>query len=143
MFQNMAYWPTVYRTGHKGKLKGHTLFSLLFSLGTIQVLRHQRGGWLGWPNDDVWWQGGWVRVTKCWRDQKLYKEKTLFACTEKKVGIFLKKLFSCGNFFMSIYLFCDLLLTNLAIIPRDYELCTIGSNNCLILALFIKEKKNL
>ena len=23
------------------------------ALGTIQVLRHQRGGWLGWPNDDV------------------------------------------------------------------------------------------
>ena len=22
-------------------------------LGTIQVLRHQRGGWVGWPNDDV------------------------------------------------------------------------------------------
>ena len=22
-------------------------------LGTIQVLRHQRGGWIGWPNDDV------------------------------------------------------------------------------------------
>ena len=23
------------------------------SLGTIQVLRHQRGGWVGWQNDDV------------------------------------------------------------------------------------------
>ena len=23
------------------------------SLGGIQVLRHQRGGWVGWPNDDV------------------------------------------------------------------------------------------
>ena len=22
-------------------------------LGGIQVLRHQRGGWVGWPNDDV------------------------------------------------------------------------------------------
>ena len=21
-------------------------------LGGIQVLRHQRGGWVGWPNDD-------------------------------------------------------------------------------------------
>ena len=21
--------------------------------GGIQVLRHQRGGWVGWPNDDV------------------------------------------------------------------------------------------
>ena len=24
-----------------------------YELGTIQVLRHQRGGWVGWPNDDV------------------------------------------------------------------------------------------
>ena len=23
------------------------------TLGGIQVLRHQRGGWVGWPNDDV------------------------------------------------------------------------------------------
>ena len=22
-------------------------------IGGIQVLRHQRGGWVGWPNDDV------------------------------------------------------------------------------------------
>ena len=22
-------------------------------LGGIQLLRHQRGGWVGWPNDDV------------------------------------------------------------------------------------------
>ena len=25
----------------------------LFLLGTIQVIRHQRGGLVGWPNDDV------------------------------------------------------------------------------------------
>ena len=25
----------------------------LISKGTIQVLRHPRGGWVGWPNDDV------------------------------------------------------------------------------------------
>ena len=24
-----------------------------FWLGGIQVLRHQRDGWVGWPNDDV------------------------------------------------------------------------------------------
>ena len=31
-------------------------------IGGIQVLRHQRGGWVGWPNDDVWWQCGWLGV---------------------------------------------------------------------------------
>ena len=38
--------------------KFYAKFSLKFmnlhkGLGTIQVLRHQRGGWVGWPNDDV------------------------------------------------------------------------------------------
>ena len=35
----------------------HVLSKLVKSirqvLGTIQVLRHQRVGWVGWPNDDV------------------------------------------------------------------------------------------
>ena len=58
-------------------------------LGGIQVLRHQRGGGVGWPNDDVWWQGGWGGVAKWWRDQKTYiKGKiTLFSCAENKVGV--------------------------------------------------------
>ena len=61
-------------------------------IGGIQVLRHQRGGWVGWPNDDVWWQGGWVGEAKWWRYQKIYKEKKLlFACAENKVVIFLQK----------------------------------------------------
>ena len=27
---------------------------------------------------DVWWQGGWVGLAKCWREQKIYKEKNFF-----------------------------------------------------------------
>ena len=59
------------------------------TLGIIQLLRHQRRWWMGWPNDDVWWQDGWVGVAKSWREQKICKEKTLFACAEKKGWNFL------------------------------------------------------
>ena len=49
-------------------------------LGGIQVLRHQRGGWMGWPNDDVWWQGGRVGWS------------TLFAYAEKKSVTWIKQI---------------------------------------------------
>ena len=53
--------------------------------GQMMMFDDKVGGW-GWLNDDV--------------IKKYTRKKTLFACTEKKVGIFLKKLFLCGNFFM-------------------------------------------
>ena len=59
------------------------------ALGGIQVLRHQRDGWVGWPNDDVWWQGGWLGVAKWWREQKIY-------------------IISIKNYLKSIYLFEDI-----------------------------------
>ena len=50
------------------------------------------GGW-GWLNDDV--------------IKKYTRIKTLFARAEKKFGVFLKKLFLCSNFFMSIFFLCQ------------------------------------
>ena len=42
-------------------------------LGTIQILRNQKGGWV-WPNAYVCLQGGWVLantyVMNCWNHQK-------------------------------------------------------------------------
>ena len=70
-------------------------------LGTIQVLRHQRGGWVGWPNDDVWWQGGWVGVAKWWRDQKINKEK-------KEPGSDTMPIISVKTYLKSIYPFEDI-----------------------------------
>ena len=66
--------------------------NLLLPLGTIQVLRHQRGGWVGQMmmfDDKV---GGLGRLND---DviKKYTRKKTLFECTEKKIGIFLKKTF--------------------------------------------------
>ena len=49
--------------------------------------------WDGWPNDDIWWQGGWVGVAKCWREQKIYKEKNFVCVRRKKSWNFLKKTF--------------------------------------------------
>jgi hypothetical protein len=34
------------------------------------ILRQQRGGWDGYVIAEVCWQGGWVGVAKCWREQK-------------------------------------------------------------------------
>ena len=82
---------------------------------------------------------GWLKADV---SKKYTRKKTLFACAEKKVGIFLKKLFLCSNFFMSILFLCnsqgDSLKTNLAIDPRDYELGMYNRNKpCLISAIFI------
>ena len=45
------------KTNWRGMGIGHFVgpwgVGLFFALGGIQVLRHQRGGWVGWPNDDV------------------------------------------------------------------------------------------
>ena len=30
--------------------------------------------WVGWPIADVCWQGRWVGVAKCWREQKIRKK---------------------------------------------------------------------
>ena len=105
---------------------------VVFALGTIQVLRHQRGGWVGLPNDDVWWQGGWVGVAKWWREQKIY-------------------IISIKTYLKSIYSFED--ITDqfnssdwiFFFWKNEPELvCSVFFNKnkpCLILALFIKEKK--
>ena len=69
---------------------------LIGQLGGVQVLRHQRGGWVGWPNDDVWWQGGWVGVAKWWRDQKINKEK-------KEPGSDTMPIISVKTYLKSIY----------------------------------------
>ena len=66
-------------------LQVHIEIGILSLLGTIQVLRHQRGGWVGWLNDDVWWQGGSLGVAYWWRDQRIYKEKN-FGCVSRKKG---------------------------------------------------------
>ena len=71
------------------------------SSGGIQVLRHQRGGWVGWSNDDVWWQGGWEGVAKWWRDQKIYKEK-------KEPGSDTMPIISVKTYLKSIYPFEDI-----------------------------------
>ena len=55
--------------------------------GQMMMFDDKVGGW-GWLNDDV--------------IKKYTRKKPLFVCTEKKVGIFLKKHFLCSNFFMSI-----------------------------------------
>ena len=58
-----------------------------------------KGGW-GWLNAEV--------------IKKYTRKKTLFACAEKKVGIFLKKLFLCNahhqyqTYLKSIYPFEDI-----------------------------------
>ena len=46
-------------------------------LGTIQILRNQKGGWV-WPNAYVCLQGGWVGVGKYLRNELLESPKKDF-----------------------------------------------------------------
>ena len=44
-------------------------YFLSIGLGTIQILRNPKGGWVR-PNTYVCLQGGWVGVAKCLRNHK-------------------------------------------------------------------------
>ena len=46
----------------------------LMNLGTIQILRNQKGGWVR-PNAYVCLQGGWVGVAKCLRNHKNHRKR--------------------------------------------------------------------
>ena len=79
------------------------------ALGGIQVLRHQRDGWVGWPNDDVWWQGGWVGVAKWWRDQTMYikgKKKLSLHAQKTRLEFYFKKSFYMQQLFYEHHFFC-------------------------------------
>ena len=87
------------------KHSGNHIVVPSFCLGTIQVLCQQRGGWVGWPIADVCWQGAWVGVAKCWREQKIRKKypmKKSFLFLHRKKWTFFG-IFLCGTFFMSIF----------------------------------------
>ena len=74
-----------------------------YDLRIIEVLRHQRGGWVGWPNDDVWWQGGWMGLAKWWRDQRIYKEMPITSIKTNLKSIYpfedIIDLFNSSNWF--------------------------------------------
>jgi hypothetical protein len=102
-FNNESVWKNIFPHGKIHHMWGKLIFFTL-ALGTIQVLRHQRGGWVGWLNDDVWWQGGWVGVTKYWCDQKIYKAKNFVYVRRKPGWNFLKKNFFYAQNLLEIYL---------------------------------------
>ena len=80
-------------------------------VGQMMMFDDKVGGW-GWLNDDV---------------IKKYTRKKNFCLRAQKTRLyFFSNFFLCSNFFMSIFFLCnsqgDSLKTNLATVPRDYEL---------------------
>ena len=70
--------------------------NVCIGLGTIQVLRHQRDGWVGLAN--CWYlhadKVGWPKI----KERYLSKEKTFHCMRRKKVNVFV-------DFFSDIFLY--------------------------------------